>query len=87
MRKFNYLNFLGDEAVTIRKIIAMKDATSEGIIYFEVSLEETDEIIRLSTSSENAHKITPGIKIQYAMSGAIGHCLWENGIGPFKVCF
>ena len=79
-----YFDFMRGQAATIREVLKVSTEEVEST-YFEVTLEETDEIIKLFVSPENAAQIKEGVKISYAGPNGIGCCFWKNGKGPFEI--
>ena len=80
----NYLKFMGGNKATIRTIVEKYQNTDEGLAYFKVSLEEYDEIIKLSVPIEKVNEICAGTIIKYDYY-SIGYCRWKNGIGPYGI--
>lgn len=82
MKKFNYFDFLGGKKVTIREILE-ENHTSEAS-YFTITLNETDEEVRIGVKPEKAYMVKPNATLFYAVEEEedIGYTLWKNGIGP-----
>lgn len=87
MKKFNYLNFMGGEEVTIREILEKKESPEENLTYFVLQLHQTEENIEISIETNNANLIKPNVALFYAVEDddVKGYTLWKNGCGYFGI--
>lgn len=87
MKKYTYFDFLSGKEVTIREILEVKQEGDKNLTNFVLALHQTDEKVKISIETHNAHLVDNDATLFYAIEDedVKGYTIWKNGFGPFGI--